>query len=134
MVHFIARKGLIHLVFIQDLSHIHIFSERGAARAEDAQGTPTQIHISASLLVYEDTHWWILTFPAHICQAPPVASLSVPARRADNFSSAQKINTRQMSIVPVHYLSVYCRIVSPGYLSAMAPRGEGGQAKIVQQR
>ena len=30
---------------------------RGAARAEDAQGTPTQSHISPSKLVYEDkTH------------------------------------------------------------------------------
>ena len=27
---------------------------RGAARAEDAQGTPTQRHISPSILVYED--------------------------------------------------------------------------------
>jgi len=26
----------------------------GAARAEDAQGTPTQSHISPSILVYED--------------------------------------------------------------------------------
>jgi len=29
---------------------------RGAARAEDAQGTPTQSHISSSILVYEDKH------------------------------------------------------------------------------
>jgi len=29
-------------------------SGRGAARAEDAQGTPTQSHISPSILVYED--------------------------------------------------------------------------------
>ena len=29
-------------------------SGRGAARAEDAQGTPTQSHISSSILVYED--------------------------------------------------------------------------------
>ena len=27
---------------------------RGSTRAEDAQGTPTQSHISSSLLVYED--------------------------------------------------------------------------------
>jgi len=27
---------------------------RGTARAEDAQGTPTQSHISPSILVYED--------------------------------------------------------------------------------
>ena len=30
------------------------FSGRGAARAEDAQETPTQSHISPSILVYED--------------------------------------------------------------------------------
>ena len=30
------------------------FSGRGAARAEDAQGTPTQSHISPSVLVYEE--------------------------------------------------------------------------------
>ena len=30
------------------------FSGSGAARAEDAQGTPTQSHISPSILVYED--------------------------------------------------------------------------------
>ena len=29
-------------------------SGRGAARAEDAQGTPTQGHISSSIVVYED--------------------------------------------------------------------------------
>jgi len=29
-------------------------SERGAARAEDAQGTPSQSHISTSILVYEE--------------------------------------------------------------------------------
>ena len=31
-----------------------IDSGRGAARAEDAQGTPTHSHISPSILVYED--------------------------------------------------------------------------------
>ena len=31
-----------------------IDSERGATREEDAQGTPTQSHISLSILVYED--------------------------------------------------------------------------------
>ena len=29
-------------------------SERGAERAEDAQGTPTQSHIQSSTLVYEE--------------------------------------------------------------------------------
>jgi len=34
-------------------------SGRGAARAEDAQGTPTKSHISPSILVYEEKnfHW-----------------------------------------------------------------------------
>ena len=31
-----------------------IDSGRGAARAEDAHGTPTQSHVSPSMLVYED--------------------------------------------------------------------------------
>ena len=30
--------------------------ERGTTRAEDAQGTPTQSHVSPSILVYEDKH------------------------------------------------------------------------------
>ena len=32
-------------------------SGKGAARAEDAQGTPTQSHITPSILVYEDKTW-----------------------------------------------------------------------------
>ena len=36
-------------------THSRDLSGRGAARAEDAQGTPTQSHISPSILVYEDT-------------------------------------------------------------------------------
>ena len=43
------------------IAHVHavpgsglIDSGRGAASAEDAQGTPTQTHISPSILVYED--------------------------------------------------------------------------------
>jgi len=31
---------------------------RGTTRAEDAQGTPTQSHISSSILVYEDNRCW----------------------------------------------------------------------------
>ena len=31
-----------------------MFSRRGAARAEDAQGTPTQRHVPPSILEYED--------------------------------------------------------------------------------
>ena len=33
----------------------------GSARAEDAQGTPTQSHISPSLLVYEGKHKDVVT-------------------------------------------------------------------------
>ena len=35
-------------------THSRYFSGRGAVRAEDAQGTPTQSHISPRLLVYEE--------------------------------------------------------------------------------
>ena len=35
-----------------DSSHRSYFSGRGTTRAEDAQGTPTQSHISPSILVY----------------------------------------------------------------------------------
>ena len=35
-------------------THSRDLSGRGAARAEDAQGTPTQSHISSSIQVYED--------------------------------------------------------------------------------
>jgi len=35
-------------------SGVDRLSGRGAARAEDAQGTPTQSHISTSILVYQD--------------------------------------------------------------------------------
>ena len=34
--------------------HSRDLSGRGTARADDAQGTPTQSHISPSILVYED--------------------------------------------------------------------------------
>ena len=37
-----------------DRPRIVCLNGRGAARAEDAQGTPTQSHTSPSILVYED--------------------------------------------------------------------------------
>jgi len=40
----------VHAIFIYNL---HL-SGRGTTRAEDVQGTPTQSHISPSILVYED--------------------------------------------------------------------------------
>ena len=42
------RRVSLYRVIIEDLSG------RGAARAEDAQGTPTQSQVSPSILVYED--------------------------------------------------------------------------------
>ena len=36
---------------------IKLIDRRGTTRAEDAQGTPTQSHISPSILVYED--YWV---------------------------------------------------------------------------
>ena len=48
---------------------------RGAARAEDAQGTPTQSHVSPSILVYED---YILSKCKYIVAkwiAPPAVAL-----------------------------------------------------------
>ena len=45
---------------------------RGAARTEDAQGTPTQSHVSPSILVYEDT-----PPPASLAPPPPACRLIV---------------------------------------------------------
>ena len=42
---------------------LRVSSGRGAARAEDAQGTPTQSHISPSILVYEEKPCKIFLFP-----------------------------------------------------------------------
>jgi len=42
-----------HRPYLCDLQGT-IDSVRGTARAEDAQGTPTQSHISPRILVYED--------------------------------------------------------------------------------
>jgi hypothetical protein len=42
-------------VNVERLSGDRLRFGRGAAREEDAQGTPTQSHISPSMLVYEDT-------------------------------------------------------------------------------
>ena len=40
-------------MFVADHDRLKDLSGRGAARAEDVQGTPTQSHISPSILVYE---------------------------------------------------------------------------------
>ena len=62
-VHICSRAGRIFLrcavIFVAcwELPSIELDrlrAGRGAARAEDAQGTPTQIHVSTSLLVYAD--------------------------------------------------------------------------------
>ena len=44
-------KGIQAMI---DSPHSRDLSERGAARAEDAHGTPTQSHISPGILVYAD--------------------------------------------------------------------------------
>ena len=47
-----------HMYSLYSLDRLRVgwlnLSGRGAARAEDAQGTPIQSHISPSILVYED--------------------------------------------------------------------------------
>jgi len=42
--------------FRADQNQVYTRKRRGATRAEDAQGTPTQSYISPSILGYEDTH------------------------------------------------------------------------------
>jgi len=55
--HGIAKSGPEHgsgfSVVGVDILRVDL-SGRGTARAEDAQGTPTQSHISPSILVYEE--------------------------------------------------------------------------------
>ena len=48
--HRAANKALLTL---NDIDRLRV-AGRGAVRAEDAQGTPTQSHISPSILLYED--------------------------------------------------------------------------------
>ena len=57
-------------------THSRDISGRGAARAEDAQGTPTQSHISPSILVYEDKHPSTLERKAALADCCPVDTLS----------------------------------------------------------
>ena len=47
-LHHVIESGLV------GSTDFHYLSGRGAARAEDAQGTPIQSHIPSSILVYED--------------------------------------------------------------------------------
>ena len=48
-----AARGLFRIQHPGFLVLIDSGSGRGTARAEDAQGAPTQSHISPSILVYE---------------------------------------------------------------------------------
>ena len=50
-----GRTGCGSAQGIQRVIHSKDLSGRGATRAKDAQGTPTQSHISHSMLVYEKT-------------------------------------------------------------------------------
>jgi hypothetical protein len=43
---------------LRGTTHSWDLSGRGTTRAEDAQGTPIQSHISPSILVYEDKLRW----------------------------------------------------------------------------
>ena len=45
---------LPHSVGLLDFSRVCLLTGRGAARAEDAHGTPTQSYVSPSILLYED--------------------------------------------------------------------------------
>ena len=65
-----------------------IDSERGAARAEDAPGTPTQSHISPGILVYEDR------MNGPICNAPQ-------AREVTN------VRTHNLNIYGYYYFYYY---------------------------
>ena len=55
-------------------------SGRGTARAEDAQGTPTQSHISPSILVYEE----YTPFPKHLYTSSPQPSPAAPAQTSSS--------------------------------------------------
>ena len=52
----VPRTQNVNLRIVYDRLRVGWLNEfgRGAARAEDAQGTPTQSHISPSILVYEE--------------------------------------------------------------------------------
>jgi len=57
-------------------------SERGAARAEDAQGTPTQSQVSPSILVYEDKGRHIISDGGSLAaRQDPVSSATTPGHR-----------------------------------------------------
>ena len=49
---------------------------RGTARAEDAQRTPTQSHISPSILVYEDSTVDVSTLRFRVIVLPPFCGMN----------------------------------------------------------
>jgi len=51
---FTQRGGRGDVGTARGLIQEHVFFFEGTTRAEDAQGTPTQSHITPSILVYED--------------------------------------------------------------------------------
>ena len=58
----------------------HELSGRGTTRAEDAQGTPAQSHISPSILGYEDKHQeppFLIDTTSHFCQHPTLTNTTV---------------------------------------------------------
>jgi len=56
---------------------------RGTTRAEDDQGTPTQSHISPSILVYEDKTFQVVHYPLG-------SGWAEPGRDTDRYSSQFK--------------------------------------------
>ena len=65
-------------------------SGRGAARAEDAQGTPTQSHISPSILEYEDksTAWTTVGCQARACTS---TRLRIPTSASSLLLATHKV-------------------------------------------
>ena len=75
-----SRRALARALTLLYLAHSRDLSWRGAKRAEDAQRTPTQRHISPSTLVHEE--YWDLReglWPA--LRAPPLLPAPVSGLR-----------------------------------------------------
>jgi len=78
-------------------------SGRGTTRAEDAQGTPTQSHISPSILVYEDKpgpNFWNPVEPGASSRGGPVLK---PCSTLDVTVVNQKLTKQENVQDPVHF-------------------------------
>ena len=63
-------------------------SGRGATRAEDAPGTPTQSHISPSILVYEEN----ISFPGSAHLGPQLVGLSLSLSLSHTHTCTQSLS------------------------------------------